>query len=144
MNIKIEDATASQLAAYAATHWGIDVNHRAGKADILAKLELAGFDKDEITVDVEPVAASGTSEAPGRKTVRVKIDKQQGVIGGTQDVGLGCNGKVVQVKRGVEVDLPVEFFESLKNAVAPSVETDAEGRMIKGGMTPRYAYSVIG
>jgi hypothetical protein len=64
MKISIAEASASQLATYAATHLGIDCNYRDGRDKILAKMAMTGFQSDAIEVEAEePPPASAPQAA---------------------------------------------------------------------------------
>jgi hypothetical protein len=64
--------------------------------------------------------------------------------GGSDRVPLGCNGSIMLVDRGVEQDIPLRFFESLKNSVEWRYES-----LPDGGINPvprkvmSYPYQVI-
>lgn len=58
-------------------------------------------------------------------------------------VTLGCNGELVTINRGVEVDLPWRFFLSLKNAERISyTQVEGEEDMIETRF-PAYPFSVV-
>jgi hypothetical protein len=56
-------------------------------------------------------------------TVKIIIDEQDSSEG-HDDVVVGVNGKAYKIKRGVEVELPLEVVEVLKNAI--------QGKLVKG------------
>ncbi|MCV0395476.1 MAG: hypothetical protein K5872_22270 [Rhizobiaceae bacterium] len=148
MKVKIDKASAAQLAAYANTYHGLDVNYRMGAAAIVAKLEAAGVTVDEIEVEDAsvqsrpPVAEPVTADAPRKKMV-IMIPNQN-EPGGKDPVPVGVNGKVYLIKRGVEVTVPEEVVEVLRNANKIQYDKGPNGEPINPTPVPTHNFSILG
>lgn len=100
---------------------------------------------DETPVVEKPVKATKAEKAKqsaalteagltgSRKTITVFMG--EGDMG-REDVQVGVNGVVFNIKRGKPVEVPVEVVEVLSNAVTTKYEG---GQAVD---TPRYAFSV--
>lgn len=145
MKIKINDATASQLAEFASVRFGLDgVNHRMGTDAIRAKLAMTGFSGDEIEVkDPEPVAETVKAVgAAARKLIPILIPTQN-EPGGKDPVVVGVNGVVARIKRGVVVEVPEEYVHALQNAQRVQFDKDENGRPINPIMVPTHPFSIM-
>lgn len=144
MKIKINEATASQLAEFAAVRFGLDVNHRMGADAIRAKLSMTGFTGDEIEVkDPEPVAETvKAAGAVARKLIPILIPTQN-EPGGKDPVVVGVNGVVARIKRGVVVEVPEEYVHALQNAQRVQFDKDENGRPINPIMVPTHPFSIM-
>ena len=60
-----------------------------------------------------------------------------------QPVKLGCNGNFALVPRGIECNISLGHFESLKNAVETRAVGERDGVPILKDI-PRFAYTVMG
>lgn len=133
--IPIATATAAQLADFASSHLGLEVNFRMGTAAIRAKMATTGFTKDEIEVDepeepapAQPVAAG----AKPREYVTIMIAAQESP-GGSEPVPVSVNGKAMWIERSKPSRVPIEYYLALKNAVKYVYDPDPGPR---GGLLP--------
>ena len=149
--ININDATAAQLAEFAVTHHGLDVNFRMGAAVIRAKLATAGYEKEFIEIEDAPtidpnarVEGDGSAPAPEQRAMKViRIENQEAMYGGKRDVPVGVNGKVYLIKRGEDVRVPVEVVEVLKNAKRVVYDRDENGAPINPTFVPTHPFSIV-
>lgn len=148
--INIHEASATQLAEFAITNYGLDVNHRMGSAVIKAKLATAGYDKDFIEIDDAPAVETNarvetvTAAPEPRKTKTIRIENQEALYGGKQAVPVGVNGKVYLIKRGEDVEVPAEVIEVLKNAKRVVFDKDENGQPINPTYVPTHPFSIVG
>ena len=144
--IRLADATASQLAEFATTNLGIEIDHRAGVEKILARMDAVGFDKETIEVpDVAPIVAQKpltADEIGSLKTVTIEIN-EDGTPGGTEPVWLSVNCRAQWVPRGVPSVITLPYLEALKNAVKRDWRTDANGTLTTYKDVPIHSYSII-
>ena len=148
--IPVSEASATQLAHYASTQLGIDCQFREGRDKILAKMATVGFNDSEIEVeDDTPPAPTETfvgtsSDAPAgpRKTKRIMIP-QSNEPGGKEAVPVGVNGRVARIKRGIPVDVPVEYVEVLQNAQRVVFDKDENGAPINPTLVPTHPFSIL-
>lgn len=136
-SIKVDDADASQLMAFAVTYHGIEVSAKLNRAQILAKLRAVGFDGDEITVDevepglavprVEPVKAGARNpnlqpgEKPGRYVTLTiaSTDKDH-----KDPQFVSVNGVNLIIPRNKPCRIPYRFFHALQNALRGEYDQD--------------------
>lgn len=129
MKIALSAATATQLAVFAQTNYGIDANFRAGTDKLIALLRNVGFDGDEIEVEgPEPIESTATRvmepvevvapARPKRRMARIEIATTDtpGSSEGREPVPVSVNGSLMYIPRGKAVDVPYEYYEALKNA----------------------------
>lgn len=149
---KIAYLTASlpQLVVYAETVLGLEFAHNIGEAKLRAKIAEAGFSGDEIEVEddeteTQPAKPLTPADviASGRKRVRIVIQMQEGVPGGSEAVPIGVNGTVARVMRGVEVDVPAEYVEVLDNARKTVYGRDQDGRLTSPTQVHLYPFSIL-
>lgn len=142
--IPITEASASQLADFAATNLGLDVQYRMGADKIRAVMATSGYHKDHIDVGevqlLDPVPAPVVETKP-REMVTIRIDNQLGA-GGKDHVPVGVNGKVYRIKRGMDVAVPKEVVEVLKNANTVAYERGPNGEPINPSYVPKHPYSI--
>ena len=106
------------------------------------------INKDGDNIKVGP--QEGTSEKknnPAKKSqkekkFRVIINSQEG-FEGKDDLKLGVNGRVFQVKRGFEVDLPESYLAVLKDAKYTIITKDDNGNEDIREV-PRFSYNILG
>jgi len=146
--IPLSDATASELADFAAKNLGLDVQYRMGADKIRALMAAAGYQKDTIEIEVpdagnDPNArvATGEAEAP-RKMVMIQINNQPGP-GGKEHVPVGVNGKVYLIKRGEPVKVPVEVVHVLENAKTTAYDRGPNGEPINPTDVLKHPFSVL-
>lgn len=138
--VKIADANRDQLLAFANTHLGMNLPGNTLEDTVRARI-TAAWDKDYIdlgsgesvaaastqasnsdvvqdseTPPQEPLPVTDAQKDPDREYVRVHLMVTD-EAGGSDAVQVGVNGKVMLVPRGEDVDIPVEYFHVLQNAV---------------------------
>jgi len=155
--IKIADATPTQMRQFAEQKLGITLATTMRASDVRAAVSQAWADEyievveaaeDALAApDAHPAAApaAAPSPAPGRQFVTVLIDMGTGGLGDKR-VELGCNGRTMLVDRGVPQRIPVEFYESLKNAntLEYVANRDGNGVEAKPREIPLYPHRIIG
>ena len=139
--IPIGEATEAQLRLFALNSLGITIKETAKIETVRARVQAA-WDKPEIPVtESEPESVQPGSEATPQPVTEAQQAPTDGMVrliigvteeaGGSDPVQVACNGKVMLVTRGVEVEIPEHFFESLAHAVMDKYDT-----MEDGGMNP--------
>ena len=92
--------------------------------------------------EVKASSPKAESKPKAQKRIRVIINPQEG-SDGKLDVTLGINGKVLLIKRGVEVAIPEDYFFVLRDAkVDQLVRNPGEEEQII--TMSRYSYNVLG
>jgi hypothetical protein len=81
----------------------------------------------------ENVSEMSPSPRPVKK-YRITIHNQEGP-GGKDDVPVGVNGDVWQIKREHEVEVPEMVFDVLKNAVEDRYHMDASDNIVRSSST---------
>ena len=118
---------------------GFDAPEGAGKAELL---ELLG----SITgIDYTKMSAPSKRKAPSkaqRKTVKIFIPSGE-TSANQGDVFVGHNGKGYQLKRDVEIDVPEEVVEVLRNA-KQSVGIQNDDGSLQYRQVMSYPFSVVG
>lgn len=145
--IDLDAATINELRVYARDELGLQVPQKGMTKELLIE---AIRDADP-SFNPEPVKAGEDLPAPavkGKKTVKIMVHKTS-EQGGDRDVFVGVNGKARLIKRGVEVEVPIEVAEVLKNAIETRYEWKADPRHPQGGENvardaQAYPFSVIG
>lgn len=177
--VKLEEATNAELRWYAGVKLGLDGIKEKGQqnAFLIGKIKAVEPDAEDISVPDESeaprihpeadinraLAAAETDVRPapapapeGRAAFHEKYDpKVRVVVSPTNDktrprrVFLTCNGGVIEIQRGKEVDIPYRYLEVLRNAEEKrSVQTD-ETNPVTGlphreiSMQPSYPFSII-
>lgn len=128
MQIKIEDATATQIADYAVKFHGMDVRPTMGKDKLITALRVAGFSGAEIEVEMpqpkgetpEAITARSPRDEPKR---RIFIEQQEGAEG-QRPVFASVNGSAMLIPRGVEVVVPQKYVGVLNNAQREVIDPD--------------------
>lgn len=138
-DIPIAEATASQLAEFASTQYGLDVRHTTGHTKIVQALQAIGYDKETIAVTVEDAAPAAPE---GRKMVKILIQAQPGV-GGKDHVPIGHNGKWYRIMRGKPVDVPEEIIGVLNDAQTVEFDKGPNGEPINPRMVPKFPWSIV-
>jgi hypothetical protein len=145
VQIKIDDATATQLANFAAAKGLEGVNFRMGVFEIRKRLVEAGWTHDYINVE------DGAANAPVRATEQpMKPDdpyeqlievyiQQTEEPGGRDPVFVGHNGTPMLIERGKWSPIKRKYLECLSHAikiVIDPVPMDASKSMDTGGTLP--------
>lgn len=156
ITVKLAEASTAQIREYATISMGLEIHGNAGKNAILAKMQEAGFDRDEIQVwpshdqkaekAKQSTAELAHEDETGRKFYRVLIAEQD-KPGGAEPVAVSVNGKAMFIPRGEPVNVPAEYFEVLQNAVE-FIYPEFDGSDLGGLKAPRkvqsYPFSVLG
>lgn len=152
IEVPIEEASAEQLRYFATTVLGLTVPSRLEKQGVLAQIR-AVHDGPNIQV---PIQAEKTRSLPkgrekpidppekggeDKRFVTVLIARQEGK-GGDNSVYTSVNGRAMLIPRGEEADIPLRYYEALKNAVKTVWDSKEEGEMISREV-PSYPFSVI-
>lgn len=148
MKIAINEATAKQLAEFASTNMGLDVNYRMGVDKIRGSMSAAGYSQEFIEVEpdaplpTQRIAIGQTVADEDRKMVRIIISQQDGP-GGKEPVVVGVNGRVARIERGKEVSVPAEYIEALKNANKLVYEKGPNGEPINPSYVPTHPFTIL-
>lgn len=144
--ISVQEARASDLAAYAQTHLGLlDINYRIGKDAVLAEMAKAGFDGDEIEIDDAPApVASAPADIPaqGEEKVTINIAAQEGP-GGSEPVFVSVNGSAMLIPRGKDVPVPKRYYEVLRTATRMVYDPNPEGGLMPPREVPQYPFQRV-
>lgn len=153
-SIPIADATEAQLRTFAETYLGISIAYNAKLETIRAKVSEA-WSKPEIMVQDESAVENQTmagapprpvtkdQQPPSKDKVRLIIQRTDDA-GGDEPVPVGVNGRVMLIPRGEEVDVPVSYFEVLKNAITHRYESLKDGGINPiPRKVPLYPYQII-
>ena len=157
--IPVASATDAQLREFGALHKGLSLHHNLGREKILAALSATGFDviNGEIEaagpIETAPPprpagvpAADAEEFIPGPQAeprtpaqiaqyfrtgprVRILIPAEKGK-GGQDDVPVGVNGYVIQIKRGVAVEIPEAHYKHLSSLYTAEYEQGPDGNML--------------
>lgn len=137
--IKLSDATRPQLLTFARETAGIaGVNAHSKVEELRSKLSACGYEEITVSPDapIEKPVSKEVSAKKGKK-VTVMIANSE-LAGGDLPVALSVNGKAMSVPRGKMVDIPYEYYEVLKNAVAKTWDSTME----ESREVPAYPYQV--
>lgn len=145
---KIEDATPEEMRQFARV-MGLEVGDGEQKRTVTEKLITSGYTSDEISI-FEHVSPRTTAKAgvfkdeKGRDCMMILIPEEDSP-GGQDDVPIGVNGVVFQVKRGVPVALPLEYIEVLNNAVEFIYPQTRDGQrgMVEPRKVPAFPYQIV-
>ena len=89
------------------------------------------------------------SQAPKPGHARILIHRDPSANHKNTPLHVGVNGRLIQVPRGLEVDLPIPFLEALKNAIVTVVQQAAEatrdnpGGIYKDEAQTSYPFQVV-
>lgn len=154
--IAIASATPAQLAAFARTFLNLDISEAASDAEILSAIDAAqpgvttifATVEDEADAPIErinpPLAAAalatGAEDTNARVAGSLGQEDPRAIISimstetedgtGGDDVAVGVNGRVWQLKRGVDLNVPWRVVEALKAAVTTVVRHNDEGDVV--------------
>lgn len=147
VKVLLADASKAQLTTFATTTLGLELGSRDTANDIRAKIAAAGFTDAEIEVEDEASGEKSAQLTPDdvadRDTVLINIPQQDG-IGGNEAVPVGVNGKVARIMRGVDVRVPVEYVEVLKNATKTVYDRGPNQELINERQVPSIPFSIVG
>lgn len=148
---KYEAASPAQIRDYAVSFLQLDMKGTESDAEVLAKVKDAQPGQDFIFVKHEESAAlqevgSGVG-AESIPDVTVDVgDRGKGTLGrqdprcrimipatdtpdGATDVAVGVNGVVWQLKRGVDLDIPLRVYLALMGCQQDIVRHDSDGEV---------------
>ena len=118
MNIdKLNDMTKAELVVYANMTYGLNVNSKLAKHDLIENIQRAS---QKFGGNAE-VSADANALKPG--FARIKINKTETNKQG-RPVIVGLNGKQYSLPVGVEITVPMPLVEILNNAVQFQYEVD--------------------
>lgn len=136
--VDIKDATEQQLRDFGRDTLGLSLPPNCKMETLRAKISAA-WDKSDITVADAPEVAPQTGsrpvpveagqEPPKRNMVRINISVTE-EPGGTDDVPVGVNGRVMTIPRGKDVDIPEEYFMVLREAITHKYDPLPDGQGI--------------
>lgn len=146
----LEAQLAAAQAAQATPAANIDAIVAAAVANALAKTPTAATVADPLAVrDPEedrtnPLPREGQlrtldGSLVDVKRVRVTIMATEN---DKEDVKLGLNGHMLQIKRGVPVDIPDHYVEVLRNSTVDTFTKDPETGVMQRVQIQRYPYTV--
>lgn len=169
LSVRVDDATAAQLRAFAQVAHGLDVPARANRDRILAIISAAGVEIGEAIEIPEGALVGEEAAAPAAVKARaaalepdafgaqmampddiakaprisVMIAKQKG---GIDPVPVGVNGYVISIRRGQRVSIPLPHFEVLQaHAVELEYPIDDSGNIIADPVeVPRFPVQAFG
>lgn len=152
--VKLNDAGAAELRAYAETQLGITFGGAESKVNMRAKILEAKPDLVEIPAlekaagptqqgdAPKPVTASQPPPAPEK--VRIIINRTEDP-GGDEHVPVSVNGRAMLIPRGETVEIPLPYFQVLQNAVRHVYDPLPDGKGInpKPREVPMYPYQRV-
>lgn len=148
----LEARLAAAQAAQTAPPANIDAIVAAAVANAMAKVPAAAVVADPLAVrDPEedrtnPLPREGQlrtldGSLVDFKRVRVTIMATENE---KEDVKLGLNGHMLQIKRGVPVEIPHYYLEVLRNSTVDTFTKDPETGVMSRVQIQRYPYTVDG
>lgn len=146
MKVLLSDASKAQLTTFATTTLGLELGSRDTANDIRAKIADAGYTEAEIEIEDEDAGEKSApltmSDVAERKTVMINIPQHDGP-GGTEAVPVGVNGRVARIMRGVDVRVPIEYVEVLKNATKTVYDRGPNKELTNPRQVPTYPFSIV-
>lgn len=142
--VNLEDASKDQLVAFA-ERMQLDFHGNMGADKLRALIKASGWGDEPIEVpDAESVKPRETSRPAANlaEATKVRIMIQQDEKN-TDDVFVGVNDKDYLIKRGVEVEVPVEIYHVLNNAVRYAY-AETENGLDEPIQTKAYPFNVLG
>lgn len=109
------EATATETVTSQTAELESAVNKIKELEEKLAKLEAENAEAEKVT---ESVTNSEEVEEP---RVRIKLFKDSKDY--KDDLTVGVNGKIYQIRRGVEVDIPQSVYEVISNSITQDEHT---------------------
>lgn len=134
-SLPIGEASQAQLRAFAEAYLGMSFPPNAKTETVRSKIRAA-WTKGEILVEVpeeaaEPAPGAPPPAPPGHRApdphkVRIILQRTD-EPGGDEPVPVGVNGRVMLIPRGEEVEIPMAYYEALKNAITYRYESLRDG-----------------
>jgi hypothetical protein len=154
----IERAEEAELRDFAELVLQMDVAASTDRADLVAKIRTAwpadyifvdaagqpaaGEDGQDEAVKPEPQARLTTADSRGDPKWTIRIASTE-LAGGKDPVPVSVNGRNVVIQRGVEVEVPHRYVESLRNAVRVSVSQEPKTQEFTFSAFTNYPFEVI-
>lgn len=141
--IQIKDATPKQLRDFGTIVYGMELNGRENRGQMLNKLEEVGFVGGSIDIEVEDAGADvlrpgmAGAEVVGAEKVNITIHTVEGP-GGDEPVKVSVNGSAMLIPRGKPVDIPKPYFNVLSDAKQSIPIVNRDGAI--EGYRDRHAY----
>jgi hypothetical protein len=135
MSFDLMAASKDELREYARNELGINLPSNASESTLREKVAAA------MGVEILNTAAPAKADAKP-KTVKINIHKTQGKLG-RSDVFVSVNNRDYLIKRGVDVDVPVEVVHVLENAVEDVFEYDEQKKDIVRREAHAYPFTVV-
>lgn len=166
-SIQIDEATPAQIEAFARAFLNLDVKQGASDTEILSAVNAAQPNATTIFVmdddeqegfqeridpplagevlaqgakDVGRIAGSLGHEDP-RALIRISPGNSEDARG-SDDVAVGVNGRIWQLKRGVDINVPWRVVCALRDSVERVVRHDEQGDIIERD-AERYPFSIL-
>lgn len=142
MAIDLKTASLAEMKQYARDELGLSIP-RGAEEETIRKLIA---DADDSSAQ-PPKPAKVGDVIPKRRMIKINIMKTDR-DGGDRDVPVGVNGKLYLIQRGVDVEVPAEVVEVLRNAVETrweqrkDPENPLRSQMIRRD-THAYPFSIV-
>jgi len=151
--VNIQQASEQELRDFGRSYLGLALPPNCKVETLRAKISeawdkpyivIADAEEDGPQIGDEPVPVEEGQVGPGRDMVRIHISITEDA-GGSEDVPVGVNGKVMLIPRGKDVDIPVEYHEALQHAITHKYEPLPDGQGINPipRKVPLYPHQVI-
>ncbi len=150
--VKIADASEQQLRDFGRDTLGLTLPPNCKIETLKAKIQAA-WDKDYVVVDdaeapepingKSPQPVTDEQQGPEREMVRVFINITDDA-GGDEPVPVSVNGKAMLIPRNENCDIPVEYYEVLKNAVQHKYDPLPDGGLNPvPRLVPKYPFQKV-
>lgn len=151
--VKIAEATHMQLLGFACNNLGLNLPPNTKKETVVAKISTC-WDKDYILVldmsETQEPTQKGDNpvpvteeQKPKRRMVTIHINETE-EAGGSEPVQVSVNGKAMLITRGVDVEIPYEFYEVLKHAITHKYDPLPDGGINpKPREVPLYPFQLV-
>ena len=132
MSIDLTAANKDELREYARNELGINLPSNATEETL----------RERILAHLNGPAGAKPAASPKGKTAVINIHKTQGKLG-RHDVFVSVNNRDYLIKRGVDVEVPLEVVHVLENAVEDVYEFDEDRRDIVKREAHAYPFTVV-
>ncbi len=152
--IEITEATDEQLREFANLTLGLSMPANTLRETVISKLSQAWdktfiFESDPVLPQAnaqegdDPAPVTEDQELPEVKKVRIFINETE-ESGGREAVPVGCNGKVMLIPRGKNVDIPEPYYLILQNAITHKFDPLPDGGIDPNPRTvPLYPHQLV-
>lgn len=152
--VPIAKATVGDLRQLAQLVFGLELEDKATKSDILTALKSVGWSGDkvpqissmsaptvELPADGEIPAWEGTfNDNPKLRMLTCVNVQRREVPGGSQPVPVSVNGVRLDIPRGRDCVVPIEYVEVLIHAVERHWISDLENGLINYRDVPQFPF----